>query len=97
MVGRGFEADARLYHALCHGLCMGSAHIEELLQVVEEMRSKGYWLPAEAYFTLVTHFCTLGRFDLAKIWAEEMRNHGHEPTPYLRTMFLAKLDDASCC
>ena len=93
MIRKNLQPDARLYLALSRGLCVGSPHIEDLLHVVQEMRSKRYELPAEVYLTLVTHFCSVGKFDDARVWVKEMINHGHEPTPYLRTTLSSKLGD----
>ena len=40
MIGKNLQPDARLYLALSRGLCVGIPHIEDLLHLVQEMRSK---------------------------------------------------------
>eukprot|EP00250_Pteridium_aquilinum_P034303 c7394_g1_i1 orf=358-2043(-) len=83
----GVLPNAQLYQALQRGLCLGSRYVDELLSLVEEIKIKGFSPTAEAYHTLVTHFCIQSDCDKARIWAQEMVNKGYKPTPYIMTKF----------
>ncbi|KAI5080272.1 hypothetical protein GOP47_0005751 [Adiantum capillus-veneris] len=84
---KGFKADAHLYQLLQQGLCKGSRYVDELLLLIEELKSNGYAPIAKSYWTLVTHFYCLEDFENSRSWAEEMVKEGHKPTPFIKTRF----------
>ncbi|KAH7301199.1 hypothetical protein KP509_23G015900 [Ceratopteris richardii] len=84
MNAKGITTDARLYEILQQCLCKGSSYVNELLFLVEEVKSRGLSPIVESYVTLAMHFYSQGDYDTARCFAEEMVKEGYKPTPYMK-------------